>query len=122
MFRQKVSHFSIFHPLYNMRWLVLQVFCCGTHIKSQSTYLPHNIRIANYISPHSNQFADTITGHPSRTLRILSPNLVAYLDHTGSGCETVSHMYEPSNHRLTVMLSSFGPSPRIMRLFCTGTV
>jgi len=61
-------------------------------------------------------------GHPSRTLRIISPNKVAYLDHTGSGCETVSHLYEPGNGRITVMLNSFGPSPLIMRLFCTGTV
>jgi hypothetical protein len=61
-----------------------------------------------------------LKGHPSRTLRILSPNLVAYLDSTGSGCETISHIYE--NGRVTVMFNSFGSSPRILRLFSRGEV
>ncbi|OAK98540.1 hypothetical protein IQ06DRAFT_294919 [Phaeosphaeriaceae sp. SRC1lsM3a] len=59
-------------------------------------------------------------GHPSRTFSILGPKTVAYLDATGSGCETISHVYE--NGRVTVMFCSFGPSPQIMRLFCTGRV
>jgi hypothetical protein len=59
-------------------------------------------------------------GHPSRTFSILGPNTVAYLDATGSGCETISHVYE--NGRVTVMFCSFGSSPQIMRLFCRGRV
>lgn len=59
-------------------------------------------------------------GHPSRTFSILGPNTVAYLDATGSGCETISHVYE--NGRVTLMFCSFGPSPQIMRLFCKGRV
>ncbi|CAO2650285.1 Nn.00g015770.m01.CDS01 [Neocucurbitaria sp. VM-36] len=59
-------------------------------------------------------------GHPSRTFSVLNPNTVAYLDATGSGCETISHVYE--NGRVTVMFSSFGPSPQILRLFCKGKV
>ncbi|KAH7385816.1 hypothetical protein BKA66DRAFT_416422 [Pyrenochaeta sp. MPI-SDFR-AT-0127] len=59
-------------------------------------------------------------GHPSRTFSILGPNTVAYLDATGSGCETISHVYE--NGRVTVMFASFGPAPQIMRLFCKGRV
>jgi hypothetical protein len=59
-------------------------------------------------------------GHPSKTLAVLGPNTLAYLDATGSGCETISHVYE--NGRVTVMFSSFGPSPQIMRLFCKGKV
>jgi hypothetical protein len=59
-------------------------------------------------------------GHPSRTFSVLGPNTVAYLDATGSGCETISHVYE--NGRVTVMFCSFGPSPQVMRLFCTGRV
>jgi hypothetical protein len=51
---------------------------------------------------------------PSRTLAVLGPNTVAYLD-AGSGCETVSHIYE--NGRLTLMFASSGPSPQILRLF-----
>lgn len=59
-------------------------------------------------------------GHPSRTFSVLGPNTVAYLDATGSGCETISHVYE--NGRVTVMFCSFGSSPQIMRLFCKGRV
>jgi hypothetical protein len=59
-------------------------------------------------------------GHPSRTFSILGPNTVAYMDATGSGCETISHVYE--NGRVTVMFCSFGPSPQTMRLFCKGRV
>lgn len=47
---------------------------------------------------------------------VLGPNRCAYIDRTGSGCETISHAYE--NGRLCLMFMSFGPTPRIMRLFC----
>lgn len=59
-------------------------------------------------------------GHPSRSFSVLGPNTVAYLDATGSGVETISHVYE--NGRVTVMFCSFGASPQIMRLFCKGRV
>jgi hypothetical protein len=59
-------------------------------------------------------------GHPSRTFSVLGPNTIAYLDATGSGVETISHVYE--NGRVTVMFCSFGASPQILRLFCTGRV
>lgn len=51
---------------------------------------------------------------------VFSPNQCAYIDRTGSGCETISHAYE--NGRLCLMFMSFGPSPRILRLFCRVTV
>ncbi|KAF6810572.1 pyridoxamine phosphate oxidase family protein [Colletotrichum sojae] len=51
---------------------------------------------------------------------VLSPNLVAYIDRTGSGCETIAHSYE--NGRLTLMFMSFGPAPRILRLFCKSKI
>lgn len=59
-------------------------------------------------------------GHPSRTFSVLGPNTVAYLDATGSGVETISHVYE--NGRVTIMFCSFGASPQVMRLFCKGRV
>jgi hypothetical protein len=59
-------------------------------------------------------------GLPSSTLTIFSPNSCAYIDATGSGAETISHVYE--NGRVTLMFCSFGTSPRIMRFFCTGRV
>ena len=59
-------------------------------------------------------------GLPAATLKILSPNSVAYIDATGSGSETIAHIYE--NGRVTLMFCSFGAVPRIMRFFCTGRV
>ncbi|KAK2735613.1 hypothetical protein FQN55_002197 [Onygenales sp. PD_40] len=59
-------------------------------------------------------------GLPSASFAVLSPNAAAYVDATGSGNETISHLRE--NGRITVMFCSFDASPRILRLFCTGTV
>lgn len=51
---------------------------------------------------------------------ILGPNQCAYIDRTGSGCETIAHSYD--NGRLCLMFMSFGPSPRILRFFCRSRV
>lgn len=59
-------------------------------------------------------------GLPATSLAVLSPTKVAYLDATGSGNESLSHLRE--NGRLTVMFCSFDASPRILRLFCRGSV
>ena len=59
-------------------------------------------------------------GLPSSTFSIFSPNTAAYIDATGSGAETIAHLYE--NGRVTIMFCSFGPAPRIMRFFCRGRV
>lgn len=59
-------------------------------------------------------------GLPDSSFAVLSPNKVAYVDSTGSGCETICHLRE--NGRATVMFCSFDATPRIMRLFCTGSV
>ncbi|KAL2176131.1 uncharacterized protein P884DRAFT_245791 [Thermothelomyces heterothallicus CBS 202.75] len=45
-----------------------------------------------------------------------------YMDLTGSGTETIAHLYEPGNGRITVLFSSFEGPPRIVRLFGHGTV
>lgn len=59
-------------------------------------------------------------GLPASTLHVFDPNHVAYIDATGSGIETVAHMYE--NGRATIMFCSFDKLPRIMRWFCKGRV
>jgi hypothetical protein len=59
-------------------------------------------------------------GLPSTSFSILNPNLCGYVDATGSGIETVSHIQE--NGRATIMFCSFDSSPRIMRLFCRGRI
>ncbi|KAG9256419.1 uncharacterized protein F5Z01DRAFT_509459 [Emericellopsis atlantica] len=59
-------------------------------------------------------------GQTSSHLAFLTPNRCAYIDRTGSGCETIAHAYE--NGRLVLMFISFGAAPRILRLFGTSTV
>jgi hypothetical protein len=54
------------------------------------------------------------------TFRVLSNKRVAYLDLTGSECETAAHVTE--NGRLTIMFCSFGEKPLILRLYGRGTV
>ncbi|KAL3710315.1 hypothetical protein TMatcc_004108 [Talaromyces marneffei ATCC 18224] len=45
-----------------------------------------------------------------------------YLDMTGSGSETISHIYEPGNGRVTIMFNAFEGPPRIVRLWGKGRV
>ena len=52
------------------------------------------------------------------TFRILGDQRVIYLDITGSGNETASHLFE--NGRITIMFCSFDKSPRIVRLYGHG--
>jgi len=59
-------------------------------------------------------------GLPASTLSVFDGNHVAYIDATGSGIETVSHVHE--NGRATIMFCSFDKAPRIMRWFCRGRV
>lgn len=59
-------------------------------------------------------------GQPSQTFSILGPKTVAYLDATGHGCETISHVYE--NGRVTLLFSSSGINAKTLRLFCSGRV
>lgn len=54
------------------------------------------------------------------TLRILSPTRVAYLDLTGSGVETISHLRD--NGRVTLMACAFSGAPRISRIYGAGRV
>ncbi len=54
------------------------------------------------------------------TFRVLGPNLVSYLDITGSGNETAAHLRE--NGRVTVMFCALEGAPMILRLFGTGRV
>lgn len=51
---------------------------------------------------------------------VLGPNQCAYIDRTGSGCETIAHSYD--NGRLCIMFMSFGPAPRIVRFFCRSKI
>ena len=54
------------------------------------------------------------------SLRIVDPTTIAYLDVTGSGVETISHVKE--NGRLVMMFCAFDGKPFILRLHGRGEV
>jgi Pyridoxamine 5'-phosphate oxidase len=54
------------------------------------------------------------------SFRVLGPTQVAYLDLTGSGVETISHLRE--NGRIVFMFCAFTGLPKIVRLHGTGEV
>jgi hypothetical protein len=53
---------------------------------------------------------------------VLDERTFWYMDLTGSGSETIAHLYEPGNGRITVMFNAFQGPPRILRLFGHGHV
>ncbi len=55
-----------------------------------------------------------------KSLRVLGPNQVAYLDRTGSGNETAAHIR--AGGRMTIMFCAFKGPPSILRLYGCGTV
>jgi hypothetical protein len=54
------------------------------------------------------------------SLRVLGARRVAYLDHHGSGVETIAHLRE--NGRIVLMVCAFDGPPRILRLHGHGRV
>jgi hypothetical protein len=52
------------------------------------------------------------------SFRVIDDHTVAYLDLTGSGIETISHLRE--NGRITLMFCAFSGRPNIVRLAGTG--
>jgi len=56
------------------------------------------------------------------TFKLVNRKACWYLDLSGSGNETISHLYEPGNARITLMWQAFEGSPRIFRIFGTGKV
>jgi hypothetical protein len=52
------------------------------------------------------------------SFRVLDEHTVAYLDLTGSGAETISHLRE--NGRITLMFCAFDGRPNIVRLYGRG--
>jgi hypothetical protein len=91
-------------PDYLMKWILEQkVFWVATSPLSASGHVN--------VSPKGGPY-----------FGLLDDKTFWYMDLTGSGNETISHLYEPGNGRITVMFSSFEGSPRIVRLFGHGSV
>jgi predicted pyridoxine 5'-phosphate oxidase superfamily flavin-nucleotide-binding protein len=56
------------------------------------------------------------------TFLVVDDRTVAYLDVTASGAETIAHLRQPGNGRITLMFCSFDRSPNVVRLHGTGRV
>jgi hypothetical protein len=56
------------------------------------------------------------------TFVVVDEHTVAFLDVTASGIETIAHLREPGNGRITLMFCSFDRSPNVVRLHGTGRV
>ena len=56
---------------------------------------------------------------PIETLTIVDRRTIEYVDHVGSGAETIAHLRD--NGRICVMLCSFDGPPRIVRLHGRGS-
>lgn len=56
------------------------------------------------------------------TFTVVDEHTVAYLDVTASGAETIAHLREPGNGRITLMFCSFDRVPNVVRLHGTGRV
>lgn len=53
---------------------------------------------------------------------VTSPTQFWYLDLTGSGVETLAHLNEPGNGRITISFNAFDGPPKIVRLWGKGEV
>ena len=56
------------------------------------------------------------------TFTVVDEHTVAYLDITASGAETIAHLRETGNGRITLMFCSFDRSPDVVRLHGHGRV
>lgn len=56
------------------------------------------------------------------TFVVVDDHTVAYLDLTASGAETIAHVRESGNGRITMMFCSFERTPNVVRLYGTGRV
>lgn len=54
------------------------------------------------------------------TLAVIDETTVAYLDFGGSGAETIAHLREEGNGRITLMWCAFSGPPKILRVHGTG--
>ncbi|KAI8627914.1 pyridoxamine phosphate oxidase family protein [Xylariaceae sp. FL1651] len=61
-------------------------------------------------------------GPPRESFGVPNTTSFWYMDMTGSGIETISHLLEPGNGRITILFNAFEGPPRIVRLWGKGRV
>ena len=71
-------------------------------------------------SPLSKHHKVNISPKSCSEFRVINSNTVCWLDLSGSGAETVAHIFE--NERLTLMFYEMIGNPRIIRLFGKGCI
>ncbi|KAM0750957.1 hypothetical protein T439DRAFT_326000 [Meredithblackwellia eburnea MCA 4105] len=71
-------------------------------------------------APNSSKHHVNVSPKGHDTFHIVSPTSCWYLDLTGSGNETISHLEQ--NGRITILFQAFVGPPRIVRLFGYGKV
>ncbi|KAI0812688.1 hypothetical protein BC629DRAFT_1474848 [Irpex lacteus] len=57
-----------------------------------------------------------------QTFKLVNKKACWYLDLSGSGNETISHIYEPGNGRVTILFQAFEGPARLVRLYGKGKV
>jgi len=73
-------------------------------------------------APLSAQGHVNVSPKGRNTFTLVDRKTCWYTDMTGSGNESLSHLYEDGNGRITVMFIAFDGPPRIVRLFGKGKV
>ena len=78
------------------------------------------IRRSLWISAPANGGHVNLSPKSAGSFRVLGPRSVGYLDHNGSGVETIAHLRE--NGRVVFTFCAFAGPPKIVRLHGTGEI
>lgn len=71
-------------------------------------------------APLSNSGHVNVSPKGGQYFGIIDEKTFWYMDLTGSGNETISHLLEPHNGRMTVLFNAFEGPPKIVRLWGHG--
>lgn len=61
-----------------------------------------------------------VSGKGGEYFGVIDEKTFWYMDLTGSGNETISHLLEPGNGRITIYFNAFDRKPMIVRLWGKG--
>lgn len=73
-------------------------------------------------APLSNSGHVNVSPKGGQYFGIIDEKTFWYMDLTGSGNETLSHLLEPCNGRMTVLFNAFKGPPKIVRLWGHGII
>ncbi|KAI1779248.1 hypothetical protein F4818DRAFT_243715 [Hypoxylon cercidicola] len=100
-----------------IKWIQAQkVFWVATAPLSGNGHV--NVSPKGQVVPHHKSFGVT----PERLVEKDDKQMFWYMEMTGSGVETIAHLLEPGNGRITIQFNEFQQEPRILRLWGKGRV